>query len=65
MESRRSKHQRLDKRDNAEENGLDNEEENGLDKNEGKIEANRYILPLFVLLSPLLQKMSNRPSDLG
>ena len=46
------KRQRLDERNN--------EEENSLDENEGKIKGARYVLPLFVLLPPLPQKLSNR-----
>ena len=64
-ELRRSKRQRLDERDNKEENNLDNEEGNGLDEDECEIESGRYVPPPFVPLPPLSRNMSNRPSDLG
>ena len=55
--SKKSKCQRLDE--------YDNEEGNSLDADEGEIESARYVLPPFVSLLLLLQKMSNRPSNLG
>ena len=58
--ARGSKRQRLDERDNKEENGLDNEEKNALDEDEVEIEGGRYV-SLFLLL----QKVSNRLLDLG
>lgn len=64
-ESRRSKCQRLDEHDTEKGNGLDNKEENGLDKDESKIENSRYVLPPFIPLFLLLQKVLNRPSDLS
>ena len=64
-ESRRSKSQYLDECDNEEGNGLDNEKENDLDKDEGEIEDDRYVPLPFVFLLLFLQKVSNRPSDLG
>ena len=51
--------------DNEEGNGLDNEEGNGLNKDKGEIEGSRYVPSLFVPLSPLPRKVSNRLSDLG
>ena len=63
--TRGSKYQHLDKRDAKKENGLDNKKGNGLDKDEGEIEDGRYVPPPFVSLPPFLQKVSNRPSDLG
>ena len=56
-EPKRSKRQRLDERDNKEENSLDEEED--------EIEGARYIPSPFVPLLSLPQKVSNRPSDLG
>ena len=43
----------------------DNEESNSLDKDEGEIEFARYVSLPFIPLPPLLQKVSNRLSDLG
>ena len=56
-EPKESKHQRLDEHDD--------EEGNNLDKDEGEIEGARYILPPFIPLLLLPQKVSNRPSNLG
>lgn len=42
-----------------------NEERNNLDKDKGKIEGIRYVFSPFIPLFLLLQKLSNRPSDLG
>lgn len=56
-EPRGSKYQRLDKRDNK--------EENGLDEDEGKIKSAKYVSPPFIFLSLLFQKVSNCLSNLG
>ena len=56
-ESKGSKCQHLDERDNK--------ERNSLDKDEGEIEGARYVPPPFIPLLPLPQKVSNRLSDLG
>lgn len=46
-------------------NKHDNEERNGLDEYEDEIKYIRYVPPPFIALSPLSQKESNRPLDLG
>ena len=55
-EPKGSKRQHLDERNDK--------EGNSLDKDEGEIKGARYVLSPFVPLSPLPQKVSNRPSDL-
>lgn len=57
IKPKRSKRQRLDERNDK--------ERNNLDEDKGEIEDTRYILPPFISFSPLPQKVSNRPSDLG
>ena len=56
-EAKGSKRQCLDE--------YDDEEGNSLDEDESEIEVARYVLPPFIPLLPLPQKVSNRPSDLG
>ena len=51
------KRQRLDE--------YDDKKGNSLDEDEDGIERARYVLPPFVPLPPLPQRVSNRPSDLG
>ena len=65
IEARKSKCQRLDEHNDNEKNGLDDKERNSLDKDKSDIDNGRYILIPFVSLSLFLQKVSNRPSDLG
>ena len=50
IESKVSKRQHLDKRNNKEGNSLDNEEENSLNEDKDEIENSRYILLPFILL---------------
>lgn len=58
MELKVSKYQRIDERDNEEENSSSY-------KYKDKIEVTKYISSLFIALFFLPQKESNRPSELG